>query len=271
MSLPANGAGALQAELRAGGEGTPSTNYAASGIGSDHRHVNSVPNEYSITKFLEKKAPRRGQVVEDRSGSTTAKFPAQIQHGDPRDKRYALLQSAISGDGMTLPGFGQYQASDRDLDYLQTKLEDAKNAKFKAWLYSQVDLKDPVYQKFWQEKLPGLYQERMKLIEDQIDLHTQLAKINLRGPESIEDFMLLYGIDTGEIPIPQLPFFLPEGVPKNKFNRGLFNVNNWFTDFKREPGIGWNDPLKGWSPIRSDGTSVRGKADMVTGWTGFAQ
>lgn len=259
--------------LNTASSGGNNTSFQESGKGvrndNDLRGQNSVPNNYSISKFIAKKVPRAGQVVQDRSKSTTSAFPAQIQHGDPRDNRYATLNNVLSSDGMTIPGFGQYMASDRDLDYLTTKLEDAKNANFKQWLYSQVDLKDPVYQKFWQEKLPGLYTERMQLIEDQIDLHTQLAKINLRGPQDIEDFMLLYGLDTGEIPLPTMPFFTPEGVSKKNFNRGMFNVNNWFTSVPSNQGILWNHPLD--IPKYSTGgrDPMGHNTQSISGWGGF--
>lgn len=210
---------------------------------TDLRGTNSTPHNYDIERFASRWAPRSGQVVRDQGGSVASQFPVQVQHGDPRDQRYSLLNNVIR-DGV-IPGFGQYMASSADLDYLATKARDAKNAQFKAWLYSQVDLKDPVYQKFWMEKLPALYTERMQLIEDQIDLHSRLAKINARGAQDIEDFMLLYLIDTGEIQVPTKPFFDPAAIPKKDFNRGMFNVNNWFTPVKNNT-IGWKDPTKDW-------------------------
>lgn len=210
---------------------------------------NSAGKGRAVENFLRSHAPTLGQVQPDNAQGGPSKaslFPSMIEHGDPRDQRYALVREMVDTNGV-IPGFGKYQATSADLAYIDDKIKDAQEADFKAWFLGQMDLSTPEKQHYWQQKFPEVFQEKLNLLEKQLDIHYRLAKINLFGHRTMDDYMMSWALQKGYINMPRGPIFQPENLDKTDFHRGLFNVKKWFAgdgrDGKGNVVIDWKNPL----------------------------
>lgn len=220
-------------------------NNGAKGQDNAYFNNNSAGKGRAVENFLRSHAPTLGQVQPDQQLTTASKFPSMIEHGDPRDQRYALVREMVDDNGV-IPGFGKYQASSADLAYIDDKIKDAQEADFKAWFLSQMDLSTPEKQHYWQQKFPEVFQEKLNLLEKQLDIHYRLAKINLFGHRSMDDYMLSWAIQKGYINMPRGPIFEPENLDKTDFHRGLFNVKKWFAGpsvYEGKTIIDWKRPV----------------------------
>ncbi len=213
---------------------------------NEYFNNNSAGKGRAVENFLRSHAPTLGQVQPDQHATMASRFPSMIEHGDPRDQRYALVREMVDGNGV-IPGFGQYHASSSDLAYIDDKIKDAQEADFKAWFLGQMDLSTPEKQHYWQQKFPEVFQEKLNLLEKQLDIHYRLAKINLFGHRTMDDYMMSWALQKGYINMPRGPIFDPQNLDKTDFHRGLFNVKKWFAGDGRDGQgrtiIDWKNPL----------------------------
>lgn len=194
----------------------------------DNGNWNNVnQTDHPVTAYIDRHAPMKGQVMEDRQGTVASKFPSLIEKGDPRDRDYALRRELINARG-EIPGLGKMMADHSDIEYARKKADDATEADFKAWFLAQMDLSTPEKQAYWQSKFGNVFEEKKKLLMSQLELQKQLAMIRLLGAQTIEDYYLLYCIKRGYIEVPKGPIFEPSSIPQIPFHRGLFNVKKLF-------------------------------------------
>ena len=199
-----------------------------SGMLKNNDHWNNVnQTDHPATAFVNAHAPMKGQVMEDRSGTVASRFPALIEKGDPRDRDYALRKTVINDRG-EIPGLGKMMADHSDVEYLRKKADDANEADFKAWFLAQMDLSSPEKQAYWQSKFGDVFAERKSLLNQQLELQKQLALIRIMGPQTKDDYLLLWSIERGFIEVPKGAIFDPNNVPQIPFHRGLFNVKKLF-------------------------------------------
>jgi len=246
-------------------------NAAARDNRNEYFNNNSSGKPRAVENFLRSHAPTLGQVMPDQKKTTASMFPSMIEHGDPRDQRYALVREMVDDNGV-IPGFGKYQASSADLAYIDDKIKDAQEADFKGWFLSQMDLSTPEKQHYWQQKFPEVFQEKLNLLEKQLDIHYRLAKINLFGHRSMDDYMLQWALQKGYINMPRGPIFQPENLDKTDFHRGLFNVKKWFAGPGKDNGgsiIDWSKPLGPAAPNANGYPSFSSFADFSKVGAGF--
>jgi hypothetical protein len=230
------------------GQGVPNSGQSRSGgeqkfIGNNERWNNTAQTDHPVRAFIDRYTPQLGQQLTTSDAQGVAKkFPSMIEKGDPRDDYYAFKSGLINGDGI-IPGAGLAVASDADVAYLRKKGDDTIEAAYRAFLLDTMDLSSPEKQDYWQKNFPGVFQEKIKLVESQLELQLKLAKLRILGPRTEEDYMLLFAIQHGYIAIPQGPVFNPDALEKTDFHRGLFNVKKWLlTDDSRKVSL--VDPLE---------------------------
>lgn len=177
----------------------------------------------NINDYIARNAPDLGTVVN--TGTVASQFPSRVGHGHPDDQMYAL-KSKMLGKGQTLPGVGLAMATNEDFRYFQQKELDAREADFKRFFLSQIDLSSPEKQDYYQRLYPEIFNEREQLAEKQIEHQAHMLKIQLRGPRSMEDWQFLYGIDRGFIQFPKGPIYDPTALLKTSFQGGLFSIRH---------------------------------------------
>lgn len=179
----------------------------------------------SVNDYLSRQSPDLGTVIPDIQNTTASKFPSRVGHGDPRDETMALKARMLGGGANpVLPGVGLATATNEDFQYFRDKELAEREADFKRFFLSNIDLSTPEKQDYYQRLYPEIFSEREALAEKQIEHQAHLMKINLRGPRNMEDWMFIYGLERGFIQIPKGPIWDPENLLKTSFEGGLFSV-----------------------------------------------
>lgn len=259
----------------------------APGSRADERWNNMSETSRSTEEFLRRNAPQLGQAMPDRTGTVASRFPNEIEKGRPEDERYALKGQLLKeggGAGPYIPGVGLAMATDSDFEYFRNKALDAQEADWKAWFLSQMDLSTPEKQAYWQANFPDVFQERQRLLEKQVKIQFDLARIRMLGPKNKEDYQLLWAIQRGFIKVPEGPLFDPTKLQQQKFHEGLLNIKKLFA--RSGTGrVGAYDPSSGGSlsssaPASSNfnvnwldplGTVDRAPGQNYSGITNFSQ
>ncbi len=237
MAAPATSTG-----LGPSGQQVPFATGNTKMIDNNERWNNTAQTDHPVRAFIDRYSPQLGQSIAGDSNKGIARqFPNMIEKGDPRDDYYAFKSGLINDKGI-IPGAGLVVAGDADVSYLRKKGDDSVEAAFKAFLLDQMDLSTPEKQDYWQKNFPWVFEEKIKLVEAQLDLQSKLAKLRILGPRSQEDYMLIFAIQHGYIAVPAGPIFDPDKLEKTDFHRGLFNVKKWLLNHDSQMVSG-TDPL----------------------------
>jgi len=158
--------------------------------GFDARALASARETYR--KFVAMPAPPNVYKVKDQTGTVSSLFPAKLGSTDPRDEEYAMRAQLVKNDNGVIPGVGLAVADEGYFNYAQSKREEAMMFEFYTYIMSQADLSKPESAAWWFEKFPWMRDLRMAEIDRQGEIQKKLAKIQITGPQSEDDFMVLY-------------------------------------------------------------------------------
>lgn len=245
-------------------------------IADNKRWNNTAQTDHPVKEFINRYAPQLGQqITNDGAQGVSKRFPNMIEKGDPRDEYYAFKSTVVNENTGIIPGAGLAIASDADVSYLRKKGDDSVEAAFKAFLLDQMDLSTPEKQDYWQKNFPWVFEEKIKLVEAQLDLQSKLAKLRILGPRSQEDYMLIFAIQHGYIAIPEGPVFNPDKLEKTDFHRGLFNVKKWLLTHDSQK-ISGADPLSvsgagSYPSVKSPAQFALAEQRGGTQWAGYAE
>lgn len=162
-------------------------------------------------KFVSLPMPPNVFKVQDQTGSVRSKFPAQLGSTDPRDEQYALRSQLVNRETGVVDGVGLATADEDYFNYAQSKREDAMMFEFYTYIMSQADLSKPESSAWWFDKFPWMKDLRIAEIDRQSAIQNKLAKIQITGPQSEDDFMVMY--------LKQNNLLGDADVPVNKLNQ----------------------------------------------------
>lgn len=95
--------------------------------------------------------------------------------------------------------FGEVYATDSDLQWLRKKRDTEALANFDAWVGENFHKDDVVMRKWLQEIHPQFYDVREKAMVDRAKTALRIHLIKLRGIQSKEDLVLVWGLQTGRV------------------------------------------------------------------------
>jgi hypothetical protein len=177
-------------------------------------------------------------------------FPVRINKPNRnRDTRmrlkhqYARQYGADGRDaGINL---GQPMLNDGDLQAFSDIEKQKQIVSFESWLASYLNMADPATAKLVDEIMPEYWEKRQEVIENQAELQKNIALIRLRGPTSKKDFMILYMLNTGQLPLPRGTIFEPEkwSYSNANFNRGMANPRRYYPPQVKLDAAGKADPI----------------------------
>lgn len=191
-------------------------------------------------------------------------FPVQIGSTDPEDQKYSIrsnvLSSGTAGQQASgvIPGIGQVIADDKFFDYAARKKEQEVLYDFYRFMLSNAELTSPEKAAWWYGKFPWMRDLRLREIDRQADLQKGLAKIQVTGPENMEDFMLLFLVGNGTIPVPNGP--LTSVASYAPYTSTTFQ-QGFFSPFARPP---WSKTPIGDVPNRPLSSAVAGQKVTFT-------
>lgn len=132
--------------------------------------------------------------------------------------------------------FGDVMASDKDVKWILRKKQESKKKMFDQWLLRVMDKPNSMELAHAIKKnFPEIIAARVEEAHDAMKTQERLLHMRVTPPHmwTREDYILLYLIMSGEVPIPDYPIYAPErrGASKAKlFERGLLNPRRWRTE-----------------------------------------
>lgn len=139
-----------------------------------------------------------------RGANENVAFPVQLGSTDKDDEKYHLRSQFVGagGDPSVVPGVGMAVADEGFFDYANRKQQQMILYDFYKFMFAQADLTKPESANWWFSKFPWMRDLRVEQINKQADLQKTLARIQITGPETEDDFMLLFLIRNGTITPP---------------------------------------------------------------------
>lgn len=114
------------------------------------------------------------------------------------DLGLANVNSTDGVPGELLRNF-KVELTPQDVEWLEERRRTQEQIDFDEWLTRKVDISDPAENRWLQEKYPEFWSRRERFIDDKINIEARLAKIRLRGANSVEDYKLLFAMERGYI------------------------------------------------------------------------
>lgn len=154
-------------------------------------------------------------------------FPASIGSTDPQDQKY-MLQSQLVTDGV-VKNIGTPIIGDDFFNYAKRKQDQAQLYNFTTWVMKQADLTKPESAAWWFERFPWMKDLRIGEIEREAEVQKRLATISITGPQSQDDFMILYMKNQGLLKVSNVPLYQMGAAgaggiaQQGGFIKGIFN------------------------------------------------
>ncbi len=181
-----------------------------------------------FSRFNSLTTPQNIYQVPDAQGTDSSKFPARIGSTDPDDQKYMLRQQLVQNG--VVPGVGTPIVGDEFFSYAKRKQDQALLYDFQTWVMKQSNLQTPESAAWWFEKFPWMKELRVGEIEREAEVQKKIATINITGPQSQDDFMILFMLKQGLLKPSNVPLYQMNGSPKtvgvapdNSFTKGVFN------------------------------------------------
>lgn len=209
-----------------------------------------------------------------RVGNLPQDYPQVVHPNDNRDTKYDLL-GVIGPQPM-------YQVTDKDVQYIEDKEKARQYAEFLAFMRTQFNMADQAEAWIARQTFPDMFDGPQKYFDAMMDNVKTFTKINMRGPQSMDDYFFLWKILSGTIHIPSgfeagalttpLPSVNEVVVVGNRFDaasRGLFNPRRYLdkSGTKRAPVMLGRDPRNTANPFTAHGTPglIPGLSSTTTG------
>lgn len=178
-------------------------------------------------------------------GAIAGQFQRKFEARSKRDDMVRMKQQLMDPQTGT-SRFGTVQASDADFRWLADKAKAAEAADFDAWFGQHFDKNDLASRQWAQEVNPDYYKERERLILEKAKMAARVRTIQLRGPQSEEDLMLMWALNTGRVQLDKdwdrIGPVVTDGFQYDAladeqqriFKRGLFSIPTLQTQVRRD-------------------------------------
>lgn len=155
---------------------------------------------------------------------------AQYYERDPRDDyveaKREIARAPEKGFGTVVP------VTEKDIEYVLDQRSKEEKLQFDRWKYSTfLPGSDPLLLKYYRKVDPDFFSSREAEIDKICNIIRRLAKLVLHGPENEEDLVLIYGLQSGQVGIPNWKALFPANFVGDKsvlatatpLQQGFFN------------------------------------------------
>lgn len=155
--------------------------------------------------------PIRGGFLKD-PDKDKANFPvSQYPEMIAEDTRQATRAAVVEGKGNFS---GQqagliYSLTDEDFKYYEAKEAAEEFAAFERWVATCFDFTKPTEVDRFARMFPDFFERRLATLKNVADANVHYAEIVMRGPQSADDMLYLWLVQTGKIPLIDGPLWDP--------------------------------------------------------------
>lgn len=207
-------------------------------------------------------------------GTTTVlnPYPANYFPRKSAEERLAVLSQAgqvADKLGLQKPTFDAAL-----IELAEQKKKELELYNFESWFEHIFNQNDPAENRLMGEIYPEYKQKREQYITEKYELAKRFDLLQLRGPKTKEDLILMYLVLNNQITVPKLDLKTGAQSTADDISRGLLNVNRWTYDRDQltvgRPGalfqnsdLNYNVPSTNFNPDRIGNTQFSSKyADM---------
>lgn len=145
---------------------------------------------------------RRGgfeSVEKDPANFPVSEYPEMIAE----DTRQATRNKVVTGKGNFSGREANinYMLTDEDFKYFEAKEAAEEFAAFERWVQTCFDFKKPAEVDRFARMFPNFFERRLATIKNVADANVKYAEIVMRGPQSADDMLYLWLVQTGKIPL----------------------------------------------------------------------
>lgn len=163
---------------------------------------------------------------DDKANFPASQYPEMIAE----DTRQATRSKVVKGSNFTGKEANMvYHITDEDFKYFEAKEAAEEFAAFERWVVTCFDFKKPTEVDRFARMFPSYFERRLATIKNVADANVRYAEIVLRGPQSSDDFLYLWLVQTGKIPLINGPLWDPSQWSKGSegtTKMALFNPWN---------------------------------------------
>lgn len=194
--------------------------------------------------------------IPDKTSGVNSTYPVRMLGGGPEDVKWAIRKQLV-GDNGVVPGVGLAIAGPEYDSYVNNKRIDEQDASFKTWITKNVDLSSPEKQEYFYNMFPWIRDDRLAEVDRQAELQKMMARLNITGPQSIQDWYFMYALQQGYIQVSDKPLQkLNEITSTATYKSGLFSIlsGKLFPDKAKYYGVNYANP----SNLTGDGNYLGG-------------
>jgi len=155
--------------------------------------------------------PVRGGFLEtpdkDKANFPVSQYPEMIAE----DTRQATRAKVVDGSG-NFSGRNAnivYSLTDEDFKYYEAKEAAEEFAAFERWVATCFDFTKPTEVDRFARMFPDFFERRLATLKNVADANVHYAEIVMRGPQSADDMLYLWLVQTGKIPLIDGPLWDP--------------------------------------------------------------
>ena len=160
-------------------------------------------------------------------------YPYKPLPSDPLDSRIKLIDDLsrrpVGEDGKIIENSKEplvtparpLPITEEELAFMERKRDAEEYAAFFDWITHRYPSNDPANRMLLTTIMPEFIEVRKRNLEEQIQLQADYARIRLTGPQSQEDLMKEYLVETGRVTIPEGPFHDPMRWLENEMQARL--------------------------------------------------
>lgn len=194
--------------------------------------------------------PTRGGFVTAAGGvvSDPGNFPVQMYPTDVAMDTDAVIRQAVvtQGQNVFYNAAGQavqpnitYAIGEKDFKFYQAKMEAEELAAYERWINLQFDFTKPAEVERFARMYPDYFERRLANLRNISNANLRYAEILCTGCQSPDDYLYLYMVQTGRIPLIQGPiwnpssWFAPQSAADVKM--AMFNPFKLYADRRTGP------------------------------------
>jgi len=227
------------------------------GFMQKYNQMASAPNVFRMGP-----GPNKSQLVG--GDNANVNFPVKLGATHPKDMPMQLMKNSVNESGV-VPGVGINQVGPDFWQYAKEK-EDMQNmVNFKQWMMQQANLTTPEASQWWFDRFKWMKDLREEEIDYQSDLQSRLAKIQVRGPQDEDDWMLLYMKEQGFISVADKPVHLLGEATNvaSTYTAGFFSPLSK-TPIPNQPKI--DNAKISWANPNAQGTKAGFQINQQSSW-----
>lgn len=145
--------------------------------------------------------------------SDKGNFPTQLYPDMKREDTRMVAKKEVVQGGNNFTGQPatqiNYSIGDEDIRYYEAKKEAEELASYERWINRQFNFKSPADVERFSKMFPDYFERRMNVLKNISDANLRYAQICMTGAQSSDDYLYLWLVQTGKIPLIDGPIWDP--------------------------------------------------------------